>query len=76
MDGIYITRAYINQVQPLSLERFGDDLHSFNAFTASVCNLRPTSRGSVHISSSHVEEPPIISPNYLSTEYDRKVAAG
>jgi choline dehydrogenase len=62
-------------VQPLSLERFGEDLHSFNAFTASVCNLRPTSRGSVHISSTDPEAPPIINPNYLSTDEDRKVAA-
>jgi choline dehydrogenase len=62
-------------VQPLSLEKFGEDLHSFNAFTASVCNVRPTSRGSVHINSSDPDAPPVISPNYLSTEEDRKVAA-
>ncbi len=62
-------------VQPLSLERFGEDLHSFNAFTASVCNLRPTSRGSVHITSIDPEAPPAISPNYLSTKEDQKVAA-
>ncbi|OIN00933.1 choline dehydrogenase [Polynucleobacter sp. QLW-P1DATA-2] len=62
-------------VQPLSLERFGEDLHSFNAFTASVCNLRPTSRGSVHITSTDPEAPPAIHPNYLSTDDDRKVAA-
>lgn len=62
-------------VQPLSLEKFGEDLHSFNAFTASVCNLRPTSRGSVHINSIDPEAPPLISPNYLSTDEDRKVAA-
>jgi choline dehydrogenase len=62
-------------VQPLSLERFGEDLHSFNAFTASVCNLRPTSRGSVHIASTDPEAPPIINPNYLSTDEDRIVAA-
>ena len=62
-------------VQPLSLERFGEDLHSFNAFTASVCNVRPTSRGSVHITSTDPEVPPAIHPNYLSTEEDRKVAA-
>ncbi|MBU3625012.1 GMC family oxidoreductase N-terminal domain-containing protein [Polynucleobacter sp. JS-Safj-400b-B2] len=61
-------------VQPLSLEKFGEDLHSFNAFTASVCNLRPTSRGSVHINSINPEAPPVISPNYLSTDEDRKVA--
>jgi choline dehydrogenase len=62
-------------VQPLSLERFGENLHSFNAFTASVCNLRPTSRGSVHIHSTDPEAPPVIHPNYLSTDEDRKVAA-
>ncbi len=62
-------------VQPLSLEKFGEDLHSFNAITASVCNLRPTSRGSVHINSIDPEAPPVISPNYLSTDEDRKVAA-
>ena len=62
-------------VQPLSLEKFGEDLHSFNAFTASVCNLRPTSRGSVHITSVDPEAPPVIAPNYLSTEEDRAIAA-
>ena len=61
-------------VQPLSLEKFGDDLHSFNAFTASVCNLRPSSRGSVHINSLDPEAPPVIAPNYLSTEEDRRIA--
>jgi choline dehydrogenase len=62
-------------VQPLSLEKFGEDLHSFNAFTASVCNVRPTSRGSVHITSTDPEVAPTIQPNYLSTDEDRKVAA-
>lgn len=62
-------------VQPLSLEKFGDDLHAFNAFTASVCNIRPTSRGSVHINSLDPEAPPVINPNYLSTAEDRRVAA-
>ncbi|WP_062307673.1 GMC family oxidoreductase [Polynucleobacter sinensis] len=62
-------------IQPLSLEKFGEDLHSFNAVTASVCNLRPTSRGSVHIISVDPEAPPVIAPNYLSTDEDRKVAA-
>jgi choline dehydrogenase len=62
-------------IQPLSLEKFGEDLHSFNAVTASVCNLRPTSRGSVHITSVDPEAPPVIAPNYLSTDEDRKVAA-
>jgi choline dehydrogenase len=62
-------------VQPLSLNKFGEPLHPFPAFTASVCNLRPTSRGSVHISSLDPEAPPVIAPNYLSTDEDRKVAA-
>lgn len=62
-------------VQPLSLEKFGDPLHRFNAFTASVCNLRPTSRGSVHIDSVDINAPPVISPNYLSTDEDRQIAA-
>jgi len=61
-------------VQPLSLEKFGEPLHRFNAFTASVCNLRPSSRGSVHISSPDVDAPPLINPNYLSTDEDRQVA--
>jgi choline dehydrogenase len=62
-------------VQPLSLEKFGDDLHPFNAFTASICNLRPTSRGSIHITSTEMDASPQISPNYLSTEEDKLVAA-
>ncbi|WP_027793086.1 GMC family oxidoreductase [Paraburkholderia acidipaludis] len=62
-------------VQPLSLDRFGEPLHRFNAFTASVCNLRPTSRGSIHIVSGDPTVAPSIAPNYLSTEHDRRVAA-
>jgi choline dehydrogenase len=62
-------------VQPLSLEAFGEPLHPFNAFTASVCNLNPTSRGHVRIRSANFEDAPAITPNYLSTEEDRKVAA-
>ncbi|MDH6168790.1 choline dehydrogenase [Variovorax boronicumulans] len=62
-------------VQPLSLDAFGDPLHSFPAFTASVCNLNPTSRGSVRIKSKRFEDAPAIAPNYLSTDEDRKVAA-
>lgn len=62
-------------VQPLSLDAFGEPLHDFNAFTASVCNLNPTSRGSVRIRSSRFEDAPLIAPNYLSTPEDRKVAA-
>lgn len=62
-------------VQPLSLEAFGEDLHDFPAITISVCNLNPTSRGHVRIRSNNFRDAPMISPNYLSTEDDRKVAA-
>ena len=62
-------------VQPLSLEKFGEPLHPFPAFTASVCNLRPTSRGHVRIASADTHVAPLITPNYLVTEADRKVAA-
>jgi choline dehydrogenase len=62
-------------VQPLSLEKFGDPLHPFPAFTASVCNLRPESRGRVQIKSPVPAEAPSIRPNYLATEADRLVAA-
>jgi choline dehydrogenase-like flavoprotein len=63
-------------IQPLSLEKFGDPLHPFPAFTASVANLRPTSRGSVRIKSPDPRAAPAIRPNYLSTDADRKIAAG
>ncbi|EKF40947.1 GMC family oxidoreductase [Nitratireductor indicus] len=62
-------------VQPLSLDKFGDPVHPFPAFTASVCNLRPDSRGSVHAVSGDFRAQPAIRPNYLSTESDRQVAA-
>ena len=62
-------------VQPLSLDAFGEPLHSFPAFTASVCNLNPSSRGSVYIKSPRFEDAPAITPNYLSTPEDRQVAA-
>ncbi|MCP3708066.1 GMC family oxidoreductase N-terminal domain-containing protein [Paraburkholderia sp. CNPSo 3274] len=62
-------------VQPLSLDRFGEPLHRFNAFTASVCNLRPTSRGSIHAVSADPSQAPAIAPNYLSTDHDLRVAA-
>jgi choline dehydrogenase len=61
-------------VQPISLDRFGEPPHKFPAFTASVCNIRPTSRGSVRITSSDPRAHPAIAPNYLATEEDRKVA--
>jgi choline dehydrogenase len=62
-------------VQPLSLDKFGDPLHRFPAITVSACNLRPTSRGTVRIRSSKLDEAPMIAPNYLATDEDRRVAA-
>jgi choline dehydrogenase len=62
-------------VQPLSLDRFGEPLHKFAAFTASVCNLQPTSRGHIRLRSADPASPPMIAPNYLSTDEDRRVAA-
>src|SRR5207244_3579604 len=62
-------------VQPLSLEKFGEPLHDFPAFTASVCNLRPTSRGHIHLASGDPMAAPKITLNYLATQADRKVAA-
>lgn len=61
-------------VQPLSLEKFGEPLHNFPAFTASVCNLRPTSRGHIRLASAAPFQAPIITTGYLSTEADRQVA--
>lgn len=62
-------------VQPLSLDKFGDPLHTFPAITISACNLRPTSRGVVRLRSRDATETPIIAPHYLSTDEDRRVAA-
>nr|WP_297458772.1 GMC family oxidoreductase N-terminal domain-containing protein [uncultured Halomonas sp.] len=62
-------------VQPLSLDAFGQPLHTFPAITASVCNLNPTSRGSVRIGSRDARKPPKIAPNYLNSEEDCRVAA-
>lgn len=62
-------------VQPLSLDKFGEGMHRFPAITVSVCNLRPTSRGSIHVSSSNAAAEPLIAPNYLATDSDREVAA-
>ncbi|MDP3222021.1 MAG: GMC family oxidoreductase N-terminal domain-containing protein, partial [Rubrivivax sp.] len=62
-------------VQPLSLDAFGQPLHRFNAFTASVCNLNPTSRGFVRIASPRPQDAPRIQARYLSTNADRQVAA-
>lgn len=70
------TRANLEyHVQPLSLERFGEPLHRFPAFTASVCNLRPMSRGRVDIVSAEADHAPTIDPRYLSHPDDLRVAA-
>ncbi len=61
-------------VQPVSLDKFGEPVHTFPAITASVCNLRPESRGSTHIASPDFSTQPTIDPNYLSTAGDREVA--
>jgi len=62
-------------IQPLSLDRFGEPLHTFPAFTASVANLRPTSRGTLRLRSADAAAAPAIKPNYLATDEDRRVAA-
>ncbi|MEP9387717.1 GMC family oxidoreductase [Mesorhizobium sp. KR9-304] len=62
-------------VQPLSLDAFGEPLHRIPAFTASVCNLNPTSVGTVRLRSGKASDAPKIAPNYLSTEDDRRIAA-
>jgi len=74
-DATQTTANLEYHVQPLSLEKFGDPLHAFPAFTASVCNLRPTSRGHVRLGAADGAMAPKITLNYLSTEQDRKVAA-
>ena len=61
-------------VQPLSLPKFGEPLHDFPAITASVCNLRPESRGTIHIRSADFREAPAIRPNYLTAAADQTVA--
>ena len=62
-------------VQPLSLDKFGEPLHPFPAFTASVTNVRPTSRGALTLKSADPAASPAISPNYLSTPEDQQVAS-
>jgi choline dehydrogenase len=74
-DPSYETPNIQYHVQPLSLDKFGEPLHPFPAITASVANLRPDSRGSIHIASPDPHDDPTIQPNYLSTETDRRVAA-
>ena len=74
-DTSYETANIEYHVQPLSLDAFGEPLHTFPAITVSVCNLRPESRGTCHIQSQNIDNPPLIRPNYLSTSNDRQVAA-
>ncbi|MEQ8897092.1 MAG: GMC family oxidoreductase N-terminal domain-containing protein [Roseovarius sp.] len=61
-------------VQPLSLDRFGSPLHRYPGMTVSVCNLRPESRGSVHLRAGDISGAPEIRPRYLSADADRIVA--
>jgi choline dehydrogenase len=74
-DAAMATANLQYHIQPLSLDKFGDPLHPFPAFTASVCNLRPTSRGHVRIKSADPLAVPAIQPRYLATPEDRRVAA-
>ena len=61
-------------VQPLSTDRLGDPLHPYPAITVSVCNLRPESRGSCHVTTTDLDTQPEIKPNYLATANDRRIA--
>jgi choline dehydrogenase-like flavoprotein len=70
----YATANIQYHFQPLSLDKWGDGLHRFGAFTASVANLRPSSRGHVHITTADPATQPAIDPNYLDSEEDRRVA--
>src|SRR5204862_691280 len=62
-------------VQPLSLDKFGDPLHTYPAFTTSVCNLQPESRGFVRLRSADPADKPVIQPRYLTADADCRVAA-
>ena len=74
-DGSHETANVEYHVQPLSTDKLGDPLHPFPALTASVCNLRPESRGYVRIRNADPTSKPVIAPNYLSAPADRRVAA-
>ena len=74
-DESFATANVQYHVQPLSLDKFGEPLHDFPAMTASICNLRPESRGEVGLTSPDPTAAPAIRPNYLSTPGDRRVAA-
>ena len=71
----YATANVQYHFQPLSVEVLGEPLDRFGAFTASVCNLRPTSRGSVHAASPDASDAPLIDPNFLGTEEDMQTAS-
>jgi choline dehydrogenase len=73
-SGDYATANLEYHFQPLSLDNWGEGMHPFDAFTASVCNLRPSSRGSVHAVDPQGRAAPAIQPYYLSTDEDRRVA--
>ena len=70
----YATANLQFHIQPLSLDKFGEPMHSFGAITVSVCNLRPSSRGSIHATSPDAKDHPAIQPNYLSHGEDQRVA--
>ena len=70
----YATANLQFHIQPLSLDKFGEPMHSFGAITVSVCNVRPASRGSIHATSPDPREHPAIQPNYLSASEDQRVA--
>jgi choline dehydrogenase len=73
-DPAFATANLQYHVQPLSLDKFGEPLHSFPGLTMSVCNLRPEARGHVRLRAVNPAGPPSIQPNYLSTDADRRVA--
>ena len=60
-------------IQPMSADKLGTDLHPFPGMTASVCQLRPQSRGTTHIAGTRASDTPVIDPQYLSASYDREV---
>jgi len=74
-DPALLTPDLEYHVQPLSTDRLGEPLHRYPAVTVSVCNLRPESRGSVHVTGPDASRQPEIRPNYLSTPGDRLLAA-
>ena len=73
-DPTQVTANLQYHIQPLSLDKFGEPLHRFPAMTMSVCNLRPSSRGHVRLTSADAHAAPMIAPCYLSTDEDKRVA--